>query len=344
MKQNWQTLTLGCLNYYFQDIYKQLLLLSDVQIIQVQSEQSIQELTLESKSKIEIKFTSKLRLITHHISTFKIPHYQLLQHYQHIEKLCLHVSNLSKRVTDAELKETFEKYGQIEYATVCMEPRSKGYPGKVSRGFGFVKFSKKESVQIALESMQDKELHGSKIKVEVSKRAEPRRKTPGRYAGYAYRRSRSRSHRRRRSISSDSYSSSRRRHHRHQFNLYFQSSTTLQKKIHFKIPFKKSKFESQKEKKMNNQIIFQIITISCYLYTFLLYLGSLVHFNTPKKSSQLYNINFFKIFNNTKLILFFFYNIRIYIILYHYFPIQSKITITKQNQIKFLKNYQQSVI
>ncbi|CAD8184190.1 unnamed protein product [Paramecium pentaurelia] len=128
------------------------------------------------------------------------------------EKLCLHVSNLSKRVTDAELKEIFEKYGQIEYATVCMEPRSKG-PGKVSRGFGFVKFAKKESVQIALEAMQDKELHGSKMKVEVSKRAEPRRKTPGRYAGYAYRRSRSRSHRRRRSISSDSYSSSRRRHH-----------------------------------------------------------------------------------------------------------------------------------
>ncbi|CAD8090496.1 unnamed protein product [Paramecium primaurelia] len=193
-------------------IYQQLLLLSDVQIIQVQSKQSIQELTLESKSKIEIKFTSKSRLITHHISTFKIPHYQLLQHYQHLEKLCLHVSNLSKRVTDAELKEAFEKFGQIEYATVCMEPRSKG-PGKVSRGFGFIKFVKKESVQIALEAMQDKELHGSKMKVEVSKRAEPRRKTPGRYAGYAYRRSRSRSHRRRRSISSDSYSSSRRRHH-----------------------------------------------------------------------------------------------------------------------------------
>ncbi|CAD8169380.1 unnamed protein product [Paramecium octaurelia] len=227
-------------------------------------EQSIQELTSESKSKIEIKFTSQLRLITHHISTFKIPHYQLLQHYQHIEKLCLHVSNLSKRVTDAELKETFEKYGQIEYASVCMEPRSKG-PGKVSRGFGFVKFAKKESVQIALEAMQDKELHGSKIKVEVSKRAEPRRKTPGRYAGYAYRRSRSRSHRRRRSISSDSYSSSRRRHHRHQIIIQYQSSTTLQKKIIFKIPFQKSKLESQKEKKMNNQIIFQIITKQFYL-------------------------------------------------------------------------------
>jgi len=81
--------------------------------------------------------------------------------------------------------------------------------GKVSRGFGFVKLSRKEEVAAVVENLQDFDLQGTKIKVEVSKRAEPRRKTPGRYAGFAYRRSRSRSHQRR-NRRSRSHSSSRR--------------------------------------------------------------------------------------------------------------------------------------
>jgi hypothetical protein len=51
------------------------------------------------------------------------------------------------------------------------------------------------------------------MKLEYSKRSDPRQKTPGHYAGYvARKRSRSRSYRRRRSTSSESFSRSQRRY------------------------------------------------------------------------------------------------------------------------------------
>jgi RNA recognition motif-containing protein len=37
---------------------------------------------------------------------------------------CLHVSNLSSKVTETELRELFEKYGSLDYVKICMEPRT----------------------------------------------------------------------------------------------------------------------------------------------------------------------------------------------------------------------------
>lgn len=79
-----------------------------------------------------------------------------------------------------------------------------------------MKFEKDNDALQAVHSLQDYDLYGRKVRVEVSKRAQPRRKTPGRYAGFVARRSRSRSYRRRgRSSSSESYSSRSRRGRRY---------------------------------------------------------------------------------------------------------------------------------
>lgn len=39
---------------------------------------------------------------------------------------CIHVSNIALKVTDTDLKELFEKYGQVENVKICMEPKT--YP------------------------------------------------------------------------------------------------------------------------------------------------------------------------------------------------------------------------
>lgn len=71
---------------------------------------------------------------------------------------CLHVSNLSSKVTSSDLKDLFERHGAIDYANICMEPRtyynnlqkSIASQGKVSRGFGFVKYKHHDDAEQAL--------------------------------------------------------------------------------------------------------------------------------------------------------------------------------------------------
>ena len=37
---------------------------------------------------------------------------------------CLHISNLSSKVIESDLKELFDKFGKLDYIKVCMEPRT----------------------------------------------------------------------------------------------------------------------------------------------------------------------------------------------------------------------------
>lgn len=67
------------------------------------------------------------------------------------------VKNLSEDVTDDELKNIFGKFGEITSAVL-----SKGEDGK-SKGFGFVNFSTHEAAQLAVESLNDKEINGKVI-------------------------------------------------------------------------------------------------------------------------------------------------------------------------------------
>ena len=51
------------------------------------------------------------------------------------------------------------------------------------RGYGFITFKNAEDAQKALEDLNNTEFEGQKINIEISKRSNPRPKTPGIYRG-----------------------------------------------------------------------------------------------------------------------------------------------------------------
>lgn len=107
-------------------------------------------------------------------------------------------------MTDDDLRAAFEKYGDIVSCNVV-----KDHISKQSREFGFVKYGSKDVVEKAVREMNETILVGKKIKVEVSRRNEPRRQTPGKYLGSSNYRDNDRP--RRRNDSNDSDDRGRRR-------------------------------------------------------------------------------------------------------------------------------------
>lgn len=90
----------------------------------------------------------------------------------------LYISSLPPNLTDEEFKSAFEKFGEVISFNIV-----KDHATKQSREFGFVKYLSKDSIDVAVKEMNDTVLGGRAIRVEVSRRSEPRRQTPGRYMG-----------------------------------------------------------------------------------------------------------------------------------------------------------------
>ena len=67
----------------------------------------------------------------------------------------IYVGNLSRDVTDDDLKEAFEAFGQIASVNIIKDKFS-GEP----RGFGFVEMSSKEEAQAAINGLNGKDLKG----------------------------------------------------------------------------------------------------------------------------------------------------------------------------------------
>jgi len=83
----------------------------------------------------------------------------------------IYVSNLSYAVTEEDLKQAFEAYGQVESVNIIKDR----YSGE-SRGFGFVEMPDKAEAQSAIEGLNGKELRGRMLKVnEARPRSEGRR-------------------------------------------------------------------------------------------------------------------------------------------------------------------------
>ncbi len=76
----------------------------------------------------------------------------------------IYIANLSYGVTDQDLKQLFEEYGDITSAKVIMDR----YTGK-SRGFGFVEMSDDEAAKKAIEELDRAEFDGKTINVSVAK-------------------------------------------------------------------------------------------------------------------------------------------------------------------------------
>jgi len=72
----------------------------------------------------------------------------------------IYVGNLAYQVTEADLREAFETFGEVESINLIKDK----YSG-VSKGFGFIEMPDKGQAQNAISSMNSKELKGRNITV-----------------------------------------------------------------------------------------------------------------------------------------------------------------------------------
>jgi len=83
----------------------------------------------------------------------------------------IYVGNLSYEVTEADVKEIFKPFGTVTEVTVNRDNRT----GR-SRGFGFVEMSSPAETKRAIHSLNDKKVHGRRLKVgEANERGKGRR-------------------------------------------------------------------------------------------------------------------------------------------------------------------------
>jgi len=88
----------------------------------------------------------------------------------------IYVGNLSFEVTEEDLQEAFEAFGQIESVKIIKD----NYNGR-SKGFGFVEMSNNAEAQAAISALNDKELKGRTLKVNT---ARPRTENRGGRGGF----------------------------------------------------------------------------------------------------------------------------------------------------------------
>ncbi|UZP42934.1 hypothetical protein NXS19_010750 [Fusarium pseudograminearum] len=75
----------------------------------------------------------------------------------------LYVGNLSWNTTDDTLRQTFSEFGEVT-DSIIMRDRETGR----ARGFGFVTFSTEEQANAAVDALNEQELDGRRIRVNVA--------------------------------------------------------------------------------------------------------------------------------------------------------------------------------
>jgi RNA recognition motif-containing protein len=97
----------------------------------------------------------------------------------------IYVGNLSRDVSEEDLRQAFEAFGQIATATIIKDK----FSGE-SRGFGFVEMPSKTEAQSAIDGLNGKDLKGQSLNVnEARPRTEDRRGGDRRGGGGGGRRS-----------------------------------------------------------------------------------------------------------------------------------------------------------
>ena len=81
----------------------------------------------------------------------------------------LYVGNLSFDTTQSELEAAFSEFGTVESVTIVTD-RDTGRP----RGFGFVEMSSSAEAQAAIEGLDNRDLGGRTLKINVAKPREDR--------------------------------------------------------------------------------------------------------------------------------------------------------------------------
>lgn len=85
------------------------------------------------------------------------------------DKTKLYVGNLPYAVNDESLADMFKEFGEVKEAKVITDK----FSGR-SKGFGFVTMADEETAAKAVEAMNDKEIEGRKLSVNVARPMQPR--------------------------------------------------------------------------------------------------------------------------------------------------------------------------
>ena len=75
----------------------------------------------------------------------------------------LYVGNLNFNLTEDELRQVFEEYGEVSSVKIITDK----FSGR-SKGFGFVEFEKEEDSNKAIEELNGMDVGGRNIKVNVA--------------------------------------------------------------------------------------------------------------------------------------------------------------------------------
>ncbi len=92
----------------------------------------------------------------------------------------IYVGNLSRSISEEEVKKAFEAFGQVTSVTIIKDK----FTGE-SRGFGFVEMPTKDEADAAIAGLNGKELQGRALNVNE---ARPRTERGGRGGGGGERR------------------------------------------------------------------------------------------------------------------------------------------------------------
>jgi len=97
----------------------------------------------------------------------------------------IYVGNLSSDVSDENLRQAFESFGQVTSARIIKDK----YSGQ-SRGFGFVEMPAQSQAQTAIKSLNGKELLGKQMSVKEARPRADQGRTRGGGVDYSGRRNR----------------------------------------------------------------------------------------------------------------------------------------------------------
>lgn len=86
----------------------------------------------------------------------------------------IYVGNLSYQTTEADLREAFEAFGEVSSASIIKDR----FTGQ-SRGFGFIEMPSDEEGQAAINGLNNAELGGRNLKVNVARPRGERRERGG---------------------------------------------------------------------------------------------------------------------------------------------------------------------
>jgi len=76
----------------------------------------------------------------------------------------IYVGNMSYDITDDDLRQAFEAYGEVDSASVIKDK----YSGQ-SKGFGFVEMPDDQAALAAIEALNETEMKGRTVKVNKAK-------------------------------------------------------------------------------------------------------------------------------------------------------------------------------